>query len=76
MKKKKKLYHTLVTQFCRWGGDPINYWKYAKNWKENQRLVANDFNEKYEFVKGNYVEMELIKVYENNKKMKKGGGKG
>ena len=74
-KVKKKLYHTVVTQFCRWGGDPIDYWKHAKNWEENQKLVANDFNKKHGFVKENYVKMELVKVYENKEKMKKGGVK-
>jgi len=62
-KKKKKLYHTIVTQFCKFGGDPIDYWKYADNWDENQKLVAIDFNNRYGFIKSHLVEMELVKVY-------------
>ena len=68
---EKKLYHTIVTHFCKFGGDSINYWKYAKNWDENQKLVAIDFNIKHGFVEGNYVEMELVKVYKERKGGKK-----
>ena len=69
MKKGKKLYHTIVTNFCKFGGDAIHYWKYAKNWKENQKLVSNDFNTKHGFIKGKHVEMEEVK--EESKKMEK-----
>ena len=74
-KKKKKLYHTVVTQFCKSGGDAIHYWKYANTWKENRELVTIDFNKKHGFVKENYVKMELVKVYKSKKgmKRKKGG---
>ncbi len=68
---KKKLYHTVVTQFCKFGGDAIHYWKYAYTRKENKGLVRIDFNNRHDFVKENYVEMELVKVYES----KKGGKK-
>ncbi len=57
--KKKKLYKIIVTETCRMGDQPIEYWTWAYSSKQAKRNVRIKYNKEHKRLLNTYVKMYI-----------------
>jgi len=60
--EEKHLYKVRVLNFVPFGGRAIEYYRYAYSMEQVMRIVAEQFNKDYGFVRNNYVRMRIIET--------------